>query len=71
MEIKEMEERAERLHEHVLEHPKDYVAVIAELKLKSDIIDKIGRERMNERLKEVARIRRRRDEEQRQRNGTG
>lgn len=72
MKIEEMEERVKRLHEHVQEHPADYVAVIAELKLKSDIISKERKNIMNERLKEVARIRREReDAEQRQRNGNG
>lgn len=64
MKIEEMEERARRLHEHVQEHPSDYTAVIAELKLKSDIIDKARKDMVNERLKEVARIRRQRNEEQ-------
>lgn len=72
MEIEKMVERADNLHEHVAENPADYQAVIAELKLRSDIIDKVRRERMNERLKEVARIRKRRkDAEQRQRDGNG
>lgn len=66
MKIEEMEQRAERLHRHVQEHPKDYTAVIAELKLKSDIIDKARKDMVNSRLKEVARIRRQRNEEQRQ-----
>lgn len=64
MKIEEMEERAKRLHKHVQEHPSDYTAVIAELKLKSDIIDKARKDEVNERLKEVARIRRQRNEEQ-------
>ena len=60
MKIEEMEQRARRLHKHVQEHPSDYTAVIAELKLKSDIIDKARKDMVNERLKEVARIRKRR-----------
>lgn len=64
MKIEEMEQRARRLHEHVQEHPSDYTAVIAELRLKSDIIDKARKDMVNERLKEVARIRRQRNEEQ-------
>ena len=64
MKIEEMEQRARRLHEHVQEHPSDYTAVIAELKLKSDIIDKARKDAVNERLKEVARIRRQRNEKQ-------
>lgn len=70
MKINEMEERARKLHQHIQENPADYTAVIAELKLRSDIIDKERHNRMNERLKEVARIRRK-NEEQRQRNRNG
>lgn len=66
MEIKELKNKAERLHQHIQEHPTDYTAVIAELKLRSEIIDKVNKACVNERLKEVARIRRLRDEEQRQ-----
>ena len=67
-----MIERADNLHKHVAEHPADYQSVIAELKLTSDIIEKIRRDKVNARLKEVARIRKRRkDAEQRQRNGNG
>lgn len=72
MEIEKMLVRADNLHKHVAEHPADYQSVIAELKLRSEIIDKVRRDRVNERLKEVARIRKRRkDAEQRQRNGNG
>lgn len=73
MTIEEMTERAENLHRHVSEHPADYVAVIAELQLRSDIIDKARKDATNVRLQEVARIRKRRKEyeEQRQRNRNG
>ena len=73
MKIEEMEKRAVRLQEHIKENPADYTAVIAELKLKSDIIDKTRMESVYSRLKEVARIRKRRKEyaEQRQRDGDG
>lgn len=64
MKIKEMEERAKRLHEHVLNHPADYQSVIAELKLHSEIIDRRNKDIANARLREVARIRRRRNAKQ-------
>ncbi len=66
MTLTEMTERAENLHRHVEEHPADYVAVIAELKLRSDIIDKARKDIVNARLKEVARIRKRRKEYEKQ-----
>lgn len=66
MTLTEMTERAENLHRHVEEHPADYVAVIAELKLRSDIIDKARKDVVNARLKEVARIRKRRKEYEKQ-----
>lgn len=66
MTLTEMTERAENLHRHVEEHPADYVAVIAELKLRSDIIDKARKDIVNSRLKEVARIRKRRKEYEKQ-----
>lgn len=72
MRSEELEKRVANLHRHVAEHPADYEAVIAELKLRSDLIDRVRREEANERLKEVARIRkRRRDAEQRFRDGNG
>lgn len=66
MTLTEMTEKAENLHRHVEEHPADYVAVIAELKLRSDIIDKARKDMVNARLKEVARIRKRRKEYEKQ-----
>lgn len=68
MTLIEMEKRAENLHRHVKEHPADYNAVIAEIKLRSDIIDKTRRESVYKRLKEVSRIAKERakHEEQRQ-----
>lgn len=73
MTLTQMKARAENLHRHVQEHPADYVAVVAELKLKSDMIDRARKDAANLRLKEVARIRKRRKEyeEQRQRNRNG
>lgn len=63
MEIEKMEERARALRKHVQNNPKDYQAVIAELVLRSKIIDKERWNRTNERLKEVARIRRKYEEQ--------
>ncbi len=72
MEIEELEKRVTNLHRHVAEHPADYVAVVAELEMRSKLIDRVRREEVNARLKEVARIRKRRkDAEQRQRDGDG
>lgn len=64
MEIEKMKEKAIALHQHVLDHPKDYQAVIAELKLHSKIIDRQRKERVDDRLKEIALIRRRLNEKQ-------
>lgn len=71
MKIEELEKRARNLHRHVQEHPADYVAVVAEMELQSAIIDKARKDIMNERLKRVSEIRRRRNEKQRQRDGNG
>lgn len=60
MTLTQMTEKAEKLHQHIAKNPADYTAVIAELKLRSDIIDKARKETVNLRLKEVARIRKRR-----------
>lgn len=64
MEIKKMEQRIENLHRHVSEHPSDYEAVIAELIMRSDLIEKVRHDQAVERLKRVAEIRRRRNEKQ-------
>lgn len=73
MTLTQMQERAENLHRHIQEHPSDYVAVVAEMQLKSSIIDRARKDVVNLRLKEVARIRKRRKEyeEQRQRDRNG
>ena len=64
MKIEEMEERARNLHQHIQEHPADYQSVIAELKLRSAIIDRARKNVADARLKEVARIRRMMHEKQ-------
>ena len=61
------EQRVARLEEHLREHPKDYQAVIAHLKAKSDLIEHRSWLRMIERKKRVAEIRKQRKE---RRNGT-
>ena len=72
MEIKELEKRVENLHRHVQEHPTDCEAIVAEMQYRSRLIDKVRQEKVNDRLKEIARIRKRRkDAEQRQRDGDG
>lgn len=60
MRSEEIEKRIVRLHQHVEKHPADYEAVIAELKLKSELIDRVRREGAVERLKEISAIRKRR-----------
>lgn len=69
----EIEERLNRLHEHVKTHPADYQAVIAEVKLHSDLIEHKAYLRKIDRQRRVAEIRARRKEyeEQRERNGAG
>ena len=69
MKIEEIEKRVENLHRHVQEHPTDCEAIIAEMQYRSMLIDKTRQMEANERLKEVARIRKRRkDAEQRLRD---
>lgn len=69
MKIEEIERRVENLHRHVAEHPTDCEAIIAEMQYKSMLVDKTRQLEANDRLKEVARIRKRRkDAEQRQRD---
>lgn len=58
----EIIERLERLHEHVMEHPADYQAVIAELKMRSDLYEHESHERAIGMMKRVAEIRKRRKE---------
>lgn len=62
----EKNERLAKLEEHVRENPKDYQAVIACIKLHSDLIDAERRQREILELRHIAEIRkRRRHEEQR------
>lgn len=56
-------EKLERLDKHIEANPKDYQAVIARLKTRSDAIDHVRKKRMDARLKRVAEIRRKRHEE--------
>lgn len=58
----EIEERLIRLQEHVKEHPKDYQAVIAEMKAYSDLVEHRAHTAMIERIKRVAEIKRKRAE---------
>ena len=48
------ESKLRKLDEHLREHPKDYQAVIARIKLNSDAIDHKRKQKVNERLKKVA-----------------
>ena len=67
----DIEERLNRLHEHVMNHPQDYQAVIAEVKLHSDFIEHQRYLQKRDRLQHIAEIRKQRDEKRRQRNGDG
>lgn len=67
----DIEERIERLHEHVANHPHDYQAVIAEVKLHSDLIEHQRYLERIDRLQHIAEIRKRRNEKRRQRDGNG
>lgn len=58
------EDRLEKLDKHISENPKDYQAVIARLKTRSDAIDHARKHQMDMRLKRLAEIRRKRHEEQ-------
>lgn len=72
MRREELERKVTNLHRHIAEHPADCEAIIAELKLRSALIDRVRRDETNDRLKRVAKIRRRiKDAEQRQRNRNG
>ena len=59
-------ERIEKLSLHVSRHPKDYQAVIARIKLISDQIDYERRQKQIERIKAVAKYRRKLNGEQAQ-----
>lgn len=65
------EERINRLHEHIEGHPKDYQAVIAEIKLHSDFIEHQRYVQKIDRLKHIAEIRKKRNEKRRFRDGNG
>lgn len=64
-------DRLERLSRHLEDHPSDYQARIALLKIRSDVIEYSLRQRRNAKLKRVAEIRRKYNEEREQRNRTG
>lgn len=53
-------EHVERLSEHIREHPKDYQAVIAHLKARSDAYEHVMYLRKIDRLRSVAEIRKKR-----------
>lgn len=57
-------ERLHKLDEHLREHPTDYQAVIARIKLNSDAIEHERKKKIDERLKKIAYYRRLLDEEQ-------
>ena len=72
MRREELERRVINLNRHIAEHPADYEAVIAELQLRSELIDRVRRDEVDDRLQRVAEIRRRiEDAEQRQRDRDG
>lgn len=50
-------EKLEKLDRHIAENPKDYQAIIARLKTRSDAIAYERKRRMDMRLKKVAEIR--------------
>ena len=56
----EIKERLSKLEEHVRENPSDYQAVIACVKLHSDLIDRERKQREILELRHIAEIRKRR-----------
>lgn len=56
-------ERLEKLDAHIAQNPKDYQAVIARLKMRSDAIAHIQKHQRDMRLKKVAEIRRKYEQE--------
>ena len=56
-------EKVRRLEEHLKGHPTDYQAVIAHLKARSDAIDYAQKQKLIERKKRLAEIRRKRHAE--------
>ena len=67
----DIEKRLNRLQEHLSNHPKDYQAVIAQIKLHSDMIEHERYLRKIDKLRQIAEIRKERNEKRRQRNGDG
>lgn len=59
----EINERLAKLEEHVKDNPRDYQAVIACIKLHSDLIDHERRQREILELRHIAEIRKRRKDE--------
>lgn len=57
------EEKLEKLDAHIADNPKDYQAVIARLKTRSDAIEWQRKHEVNMRLKRIAEIRRKYDQE--------
>lgn len=55
-------ERVEKLEKHIADHPKDYQAVIAHLKAKSDLIEHGQHIKRIARQKRIAEVRRQRKE---------
>lgn len=53
-------EKLKRMDEHLEEHPKDYQTVIARMKTFSDAIEDERKQKVNERLKNVAKYRKER-----------
>lgn len=60
----EIKERLAKLEKHIGEHPADYQAVIACVKLHSDMIDHERRQREILELRHIAEIRKRRKNEE-------
>lgn len=56
-------EKLNRLDKHIQDNPKDYQAVIARLKTRSDAIDHCRKHKLNMRLKYVAEIKRKYEQE--------
>lgn len=56
-------EKVKKIEEHLKEHPTDYQAVIAHLKARSDAIDYAQKQKLIERHKRLAEIRRKRHAE--------
>lgn len=57
-------EKLNKLDNHIKDNPKDYQAVIARLKTRSDAIDHYRKHKLNMRLKYVAEIKKKYEQEQ-------